>query len=431
MRKVLPFGLLLVQSLWAVDVKYALQVRNENTVYTNNAKIQKAEGYAKLEVTVDFDDESKFITVGIIKGDLKHHITPYAFDTSSYSNASSPLVLGNSGIAELREFYYEKSLGDNTIKLGKMQSVWGKADGIKLLDVLNPQDFSEFILAPFDESRIPLWSLSLQHSFEDSEIELLWIPDNTYHTLAQDTGDYALSTSRLVPQSVEGITAKFNPTYKPDKLLKDSDIALRYTMHFEGLELSMYGLYTYDDAPVLYQNLDLSTKTVTLTQKYERFGLYGLSLDYASGDFVYRVESTFTTNKYYLDRQSPRGVSQSDAFSYVFGVDWYGLEQSIVSMQINQSYLLDYVESFTRPELDTTLTFLYKKEMMNDTLHAELLLIHNINDGDGLMRPKLSYELDEESLIYMGVDYFYGSKDGLYGEFRDTSRFVLGVERTF
>jgi len=431
MKKILPLGLLLVQSIWAVDVKYALQVRNENTFYTDNAKIQKAEGYAKLELTIDFDDESKFVTVGRMKGDLKHHITPHAFDTSSYSHYSTPQVLGNSGIAELREFYYEKSLGDSTIKLGKMQSVWGKADGIKLLDVLNPQDFSEFILAPFDESRIPLWSLSLQHSFENSELELLWIPDNTYHTLAQGTGDYALSTSRFVPQSVEGITAKFNPVNKPDKLLKDSDIALRYTMHFEGLELSLYGLYAYDDTPILYQNLDFPNKSITINPKYERYSLFGLSMDYALGDFVYRLESAYINDKYYLNTKSSQGVTQSDSFSYIFGVDWYGLEQTILSLQINQSFLLSNKDGFSRPKVDNTLTFLYKKEIFNDTLHTEVLFIHNINDGDGLIRPKLSYELDEETLVYGRVDYFYGSKGGLYGEFSNKSRFVLGIERTF
>ena len=59
------------------------------------------------------------------------------------------------------------------------------------------------------------------------------------------------------------------------------------------------------------------------------------------------------------------------------------------------------------------------------------MAIHNINDGDGLVRPKLSYELDEESLVYTGVDYFYGKSDGLYGQFKEQSRILLGIERTF
>jgi hypothetical protein len=124
-------------------------------------------------------------------------------------------------------------------------------------------------------------------------------------------------------------------------------------------------------------------------------------------------------------------VEQSDEFAYIFGVDWYGLDESLLSMQVNQSYLLSNKNGFTRPEVDNTVTLLYKKDLMNNTLHGEVLAIHNLNDDDGLVRPKLSYELDEESLIYTGLAIFYGDRDGLYGQFRGQNRVVLGVERTF
>ena len=77
------------------------------------------------------------------------------------------------------------------------------------------------------------------------------------------------------------------------------------------------------------------------------------------------------------------------------------------------------------------MTFLYKKDFMNDTLFAEVLITHNLNDSDGLIRPKLSYELDVESLIYIGLDQFYGAQDGLYGQYKDQSRFTFGFETTF
>ena len=82
-------------------------------------------------------------------------------------------------------------------------------------------------------------------------------------------------------------------------------------------------------------------------------------------------------------------------------------------------------------KVDNTVRLLCKKDLMNNTLHGEVLAIYNINDGDGLVRPKLFYKLDEESLIYTGLDIFYGDRDGLYGQFRGQNRVVLGVERTF
>jgi len=45
------------------------------------------------------------------------------------------------------------------LRLGKQQIVWGETDGLKLLDVMNPQNFREFILDEFEDSRLPLWSV--------------------------------------------------------------------------------------------------------------------------------------------------------------------------------------------------------------------------------------------------------------------------------
>lgn len=429
--KLLIILLMLGTSLYATDVKYKLLLRNENAIYTVKASMQKIEAYAKLQVDIGFENGDKFRTIGILKGDTKNNIYPDTFTTDNYSNISKPLVLGTSGFSQLREFYYEKSFYNTSVKIGKMQSVWGKADGIKLLDVLNPQDFSEFILPSFDESRIPLWTLSLVHNFQNSELELLWILDTSYHKLAQNNADYAFSTPRFVPQAVTGIQVRQNRATVPDNPIKDSDIALRYSIGMDELEVSFYGLYAYDDVPVLYQDFDRTTRTININPSYERYGLLGMSADYSRGDFVYRVETAYSRGKYYLNTQSKRGVKKSDALGYVLGIDWYGLEQTLLSMQINQSFLLDNAKGYKRPKVDNTLTFLYKKEMLNDTLHAEALFIHNINDGDGLIRPKLSYEWDEETLLYTGVDYFYGDRDGLYGEFKDKSRIILGIERTF
>jgi len=51
--------------------------------------------------------------------------------------------------AELREFYLETDWGKSYFTFGKQQVVWGKADGLKVLDVVNPQSFREFILEDF------------------------------------------------------------------------------------------------------------------------------------------------------------------------------------------------------------------------------------------------------------------------------------------
>ena len=51
-----------------------------------------------------------------------------------------------------------------------------------------------------------------------------------------------------------------------------------------------------------------------------------------------------------------------------------------------------------------------------------------MNDGDGLIRPKLVYEWQDNVKTWVGADIFYGDRDGLFGQFRENDRIVIGVE---
>ena len=431
MKKFILVSTLVFMNLFAVEIETLLEVKNENALLTDDTTLQKAVLDTTLKFDFTFEDDSKVVNINRLRLDAKEKIEPNKFVNTNYSNISKPATLGTVGYIEMRELYYEKTFTDTTLKLGKMQTVWGKADGIKLLDKLNPQDFSEFILEDFEDSRIPLWSLSLTHTFENSELELVWIPDTTYHKLPQQGASYQFTTTRLVPSPVAGANVVFADTDKPSNVIKDSDIGVRYSYSFESMELGFYYIYAYEDFPVLYQDLDLSTFTVTINPTYKRSTLYGMSGDYSSGDFVYRVEAAFTNGKYFINPLANRGAKQSDEFSYIFGVDWYGLDESLVSLQFAQSYLFEFDDGFTRPRVDNIFTFLYKKDLLNNTLHFEFLEIHNFDKNDGIIRPKLKYELDEETLVYIGIDSFYGDKNGLYGEFKDQNRVFLGIETTF
>ncbi len=74
----------------------------------------------------------------------------------------------------LREFYFDIPAGGWDFRLGKQQVVWGTADGIKLLDVINPTDFRELNQNVFEDARIPVWMVNAEKYFDDgSNIQLI------------------------------------------------------------------------------------------------------------------------------------------------------------------------------------------------------------------------------------------------------------------
>lgn len=62
----------------------------------------------------------------------------------------------------LRELYLDFDVGSTLWRVGKQQVVWGTADGIKLLDIINPTDFREFSQNTMEDSRIPLWMVNTE-----------------------------------------------------------------------------------------------------------------------------------------------------------------------------------------------------------------------------------------------------------------------------
>jgi len=67
----------------------------------------------------------------------------------------------------LREAYVDTTVDDWSIRTGKQQVVWGTADGMKLLDMINPTDYGEMAQNQMEDSRIPVWMVNAETTNED------------------------------------------------------------------------------------------------------------------------------------------------------------------------------------------------------------------------------------------------------------------------
>jgi len=74
----------------------------------------------------------------------------------------------------LREAYVDTTVEDWSIRAGKQQVVWGTADGMKLLDMINPTDYSEMAQNQMEDSRIPVWMINAETTNADgSEFQVI------------------------------------------------------------------------------------------------------------------------------------------------------------------------------------------------------------------------------------------------------------------
>ncbi|MES9902282.1 MAG: RNA polymerase-associated protein rapA [Sedimenticola sp.] len=68
----------------------------------------------------------------------------------------------------LREIYLDTTAADWDFRIGKQQEVWGTADGIKLLDIINPTDFREMNQNTMEDARIPVFMVKGERDVGDN-----------------------------------------------------------------------------------------------------------------------------------------------------------------------------------------------------------------------------------------------------------------------
>lgn len=96
-----------------------------------------------------------------------------------------------------------------------------------------------------------------------------------------------------------------------------------------------------------------------------------------------------------------------------------------LSAQFFQSVLTEGHPGVSRGQVENTITLLAEHNFANETWKAEILLIQSLNDGDGVVRSKISHEFSSNMNIRLGADAFYDDPDGLYGQFDEQNRDII------
>lgn len=155
-------------------------VKNETAIFTEGGQTT---GFARSTIDdreydggqlIKFENSARFF----LTGDLAENTTWSAdinliYDSEGAPNDYKGYMLYSSH-DYLRELYIDTKLADWQFRIGKQQVVWGTADGIKLLDIINPTDWREFNQNTFEDSRIPIWMIKAEKNLtERSNVQFI------------------------------------------------------------------------------------------------------------------------------------------------------------------------------------------------------------------------------------------------------------------
>ncbi|MGV6826253.1 MAG: RNA polymerase-associated protein rapA [bacterium] len=115
-----------------------------------------------------FENSARFFINGLIGEESSWHADLNIICDSEGVNTDYQCHKSYTAHDWLKELYIDTTLADWSLRLGKQQVVWGTADGIKLLDIINPTDFRELNQNAFEDSRIPVWMVNAERDVGES-----------------------------------------------------------------------------------------------------------------------------------------------------------------------------------------------------------------------------------------------------------------------
>jgi hypothetical protein len=313
---------------------------------------------------------------------------------------------------ELRQGFLDWHGGDWEVAVGRRLVSWGRADRINPTDVVASRDYTLLFTDDADQRRGSLMA-SAAYGVGDYTLSALWLPEFRPDVLPleQKSGvTIDRQGSRLDPVQFAA---------RLDRVGEGFDWSVSY---FDGIDR---------DPDFRITALGPSGLTVDLVHRRER--LAGADFATNLGGFGLRGEIAYA---------APAGDA-ADTFSrhpFVFAV--IGADRDIVErLNINLQYVFHLVTSYSDPLRiadPTVRAVAVRGALLNNQLTRlqqggtlriayttadgawtmELAAAGFATDGSAVIRPKLTYAINDNWKAIAGADVFFGGSNGFFGQLR-------------
>lgn len=329
------------------------------------------------------------------------------------------------------------------LKLGLQQVVWGQADGLRVLDVINPLDYREFILEDFLDSRRPLWMARADIPVEKGSLELVWVPYFAPSRLPGAENEFGFGSSfglGLIgaAQSGSGLppfTSRVEATDRPAYKLKSSQGGARYRRSVGSWDLTANYFYGWEDTPTSYiygieNSLINLPPTVIFKPKYDRKEVFGGTAVTNFGSVVLRMEAGWNRNKpaAVTDFPPKTGFEKFGQFSGVTGLDW----SANTWLWISGQYFFQSVNApqsrLLFPRNNHLASIYFRTNFLRDTLRPEFFVLTGLNQRQFMVRPKLTKTIGDHWSVGVSADFLGGKQTNIFGFFDSRDRVVIELK---
>ena len=412
---------------WFSSLEWNGYIKNETAYrYHEPRTITKIRNILYLNTRHALTDNTDIFFAGWYYYDLAYDLFNYDTITArSERDAEEPLVFverldeeKDSNIADIRELYADIFLDGLDVRIGKQFIVWGVLEGVRIVDEVNPMDFRELILPDLLDYRVPLWSVKVDYFGEDTDYQLIWIPDLRFHKPAPRGSEWEMLQDVCIGQEEEILCINDEPD---SWTIKDSEIGFKISKVLWDTEMSFSYFYTWDDFPVIFRAVRVDTTQVppAFFPTYTRIQMYGMTAVKQVDKYIIKGEFAYVTGKYFGTKNTADddgdgyvdydGERQRDHIRWAAGVEfnWLGFD---ISPGITQWIIFEHHPSMMQPKYDTSFNVFLRREMPEQSAVFQMLILYLDSLDEVMLKPKITFQLDDRVQLGVGMDLFYGQK---------------------
>ncbi len=351
----------------------------------------------------------------------------------SFSPASRPLIDEQHVRLDIDRLVISRRFGDNRLSIGKQTVPWGVLDGLQITDRFDPVRRRDFVLTEVRPERLARWGLRWRHDGEGLRADLAVAFDPTVNQLAQ-SGD---RFEPLAPRLRGGLAAEFDSTTidlrqsDRDRYWHDATWGLRLSHSLGRADVSLLALSGPDTDPLL-RLISSDPQRPVIELDYPRRKLFGATLEVPEGSRVWRMElAHIPDQRVNTESAAPLSDDRRGRTLAGLGMDWNAPEGWFVNAQL----ALDHIEGgrldAVRPRTDVITTLRAQRGFLQEELRWRSELLASLSDGDGALRSSIEWRANDTLSLSVGADWLFGTRKGLFGQYRDASQLWLRTRLVF
>jgi hypothetical protein len=402
-----------------------VELRQENGFYTDDARVQTLRSMLTADLEYRPRPGLRLRVVGRGWYDWRYAVDD-DFERTTRGEGRERV--------EVRDATLRFSWGRTDFALGRQLVTWGRADGVRVLDLINPLDLREFIIEDHADSKIPLWLIDARRYFGDWSLQVVVAPEH--------------GRTRFAPRGTDFYDA-FHDTARAEALERRGprrfdpgapDVGLQLGGRLGRVDVSLNAYRGYEPTfAVGFEVLPAPTGPLVRPYRlYERVVTLGGGFAAPLGAWLLRGESIVALDRPFsvasaalpaalAAQPAGGGLVERDNLVALLGVDrsW---NATLLSAQIYVDRAAGGALPLERRRNSIIGTLLLRHEWHNGTWRVDALNLYDFEDRTLLAEPRLSYQINDVVTASVGADVFWArDRRSFTGQFRRANRLLASL----